>query len=101
MNEQIKYIADHYGFHNQCIKAVEELNELGVKLAKSAVKNSLRVDAIEEIADVEIMLEQIKYLSHISDKDINDIKEYKVQRQMFRIKNIEQMFRIGNEEKKN
>lgn len=87
MDERIKDIARYYGFHNQCIKAVEELNELGVKLAKSAVKNSLRVDAIEEIADVEIMISQIKYLAHLSEDDINDAIEYKIQRQLFRIDN--------------
>ena len=87
MDSRLQYIADHYGFQHQCIKTVEELNELGVKLAKSATKNSLRLDAIEEIADVEIMISQIKYLAHISEDDINDAIEYKIQRQLFRIGN--------------
>ena len=86
MQPKIEYIANHYGFKHQCIKAVEELNELAIALAKSSTKGSLRRDAIEKIADVEIMLAQIKYLAGISQEEIEDCKHYKLDRQMNRIK---------------
>lgn len=35
---------------------------------------------IEEIADVEIMLSQMKYLLYISDKALDSIKHYKIMR---------------------
>ena len=90
MQSQIEYIATHYGFKHQCIKAVEEMNELSVVLAKSSIKGTLRHDAIEKIADVEIMLDEIKFLSGLKDEELEDCKRYKLDRQLNRI----------NEEKK-
>ncbi len=43
----------------------------------------------EEIADVMIMLEQIKYLLSISDTDINEIIDQKLNRQLERIEKNE------------
>ena len=40
---------------------------------------------VEEIADVEIMLEQIKHLLHIPEEEIQAIKLYKVNRTKERI----------------
>ena len=42
---------------------------------------------VEEIADVEIMLEQVKYLLQIPEEDIQAIKLYKVNRTKERILN--------------
>ena len=41
----------------------------------------------EEIADVEIMISQIKYLRNMPDECIDGIKRYKIQRQLRRIEN--------------
>ena len=85
MKEKIKKIADHYGLSNQLMKTVEELNELSIECAKSWEKKSITVNLIGEIADVEIMIEQLKYLGKIEQKDIDEVKAYKIDRQLRRI----------------
>jgi len=53
---------DTYGVQSQIIKAVEEMAELTKELCKDAGSGE-RVDLIaEEMADVEIMLEQLRYI---------------------------------------
>lgn len=83
--EKIHKIADHYGLHHQLMKTVEELNELSLECAKSWEKRSITVNLISELADVEIMLEQIKYLGKIAESDIDEVKEYKIDRQIRRM----------------
>lgn len=53
---------DTYGAQAQIIKAIEEMAELTKELCKDGGTGE-RVDLIgEEIADVEIMLEQLRYI---------------------------------------
>jgi len=82
IDNRIKYIADYFGSEKQSNKAVEELNELAVAIAHYQKYRSQewRANLIEEIADVEIMIEQIKYLHGINQPDIDAVKEYKIQR---------------------
>jgi hypothetical protein len=81
-----------YGVGNQIIKTVEELSELSQALCKSLIKlnytkekisleNDLKsVDNIfEEMADVEIMLEQCKIMFQC-DKEVNKWKQKKIER---------------------
>lgn len=49
-----------FGIKHQMIKGVEELSELQKELCKQANGDGNKDKVIEEIADVEIMLEQIK-----------------------------------------
>lgn len=42
---------------------------------------------VEEIADVQVMLEQVKYLLSIREDEVSDIIEQKLDRQIERIKN--------------
>lgn len=85
MKEKIHKIADHYGLHHQLMKTVEELNELSLECAKSWDKRSITVNLISELADVEVMLSQIKYLGKIEQSDIDEVKAYKINRQLKRI----------------
>jgi hypothetical protein len=82
INEDLKYIADHYGLEGQTKKCEEELNEL-----IEALGGSSNTHVVEEIADVEIMISQIKYLRDIPDEQVDVIKKYKIQRQLQRIEN--------------
>ncbi len=85
MNERIKQIADHYGLNNQMMQAIEEMGELTqaiVKVFRNGLDNE-RDGLIEELADVEIMIEQLDYL--LGDNQIEKIKEYKINRQLSRI----------------
>lgn len=79
-NKDLKYIADHYGLKHQLAKYKEELNEL-----IEALGGSSDTHLAEEIADVEIMISQIKYLRNIPDEQVDVIKQYKISRQLTRI----------------
>ena len=95
ISEEIKKIAEHYGYEAQSNQLIEECAEL-----IQAINKHLRdkewdneqialENLIEEIADVEIMLEQIKYLlqivSPITEEDLQAVKLYKVNRTKERI----------------
>lgn len=95
VNSGIKLIADHYGLYQQRLKLIEEMGELQTVLMKfmlSPVGNQKEVEKlfhiskniIEEIADVEIMLEQLKYLLKC-EEDVCMVKNHKINRQLGRI----------------
>ena len=83
-DERIKTIADHYGIENQMRQLAEECSELAVEANHSARKGTT-VKIIEEIADVLIMMQQVIYLSGIDRKDIDEVIDYKLNRQLERI----------------
>lgn len=87
-DERIKKIADNYGIKRQLHQLAEECSELAVEASHSARKGTT-VKIIEEMADVEIMIEQIVYLAKIDRKDIDECIQYKLERQMVRIKEEE------------
>ena len=87
-DERIKTIADHYGIVKQLHQLAEECSELAVEASHSARKGTT-VKIIEEMADVEIMIEQIVYLAKIDRKDIEECIQYKLERQMKRIEEEE------------
>lgn len=98
-SEKIKKIAFHYGFEAQSRQIVEEMAELMVELSKYHRKlkkeNKTPTDWLdidysiekitEEIADVIVMIEQIKLLLAIQDVDIDISGEQKLDRQLERI----------------
>ena len=85
---RIKTIADHYGIKKQLRQLAEECSELAVEASHSARKGTT-VKIIEEIADVQIMIEQIIYLAKIDKCDIEDCINYKLDRQMNRMEKEE------------
>ena len=78
MNEKLKEIANYYGIDIQTLKLIEELSELIRALCRQDYDN-----IIEELADVEIMLEQVKYLGNYNTEEV---KYYKIDRQLKRMK---------------
>ena len=66
-----------YGADKQRIKCVEELGELVVELTKDANGNGSRFHIVEEIADVEIMLAQMK-IHYGAEKDVEAVKAQKI-----------------------
>lgn len=85
MQNKIRQIAEHYGLNNQMMQAIEEMGELTqaiVKVYRNGLDNE-RDGLIEELADVEIMIEQLDYL--LGDNQIEKVKEYKIDRQLSRI----------------
>lgn len=83
--DKLRMIADHYGIKKQLRQLAEECSELAVEASHSARKGTT-VKIIEEIADVQIMIEQIIYLAKIDKCDIEDCINYKLDRQIKRIK---------------
>lgn len=64
----------------QIIIAIEELSELQKELCKSLRSNYNYGNIVEEIADVEIMLEQMKIYFEINENEIEEMKEIKLKR---------------------
>ena len=87
-DERIKTIADHYGIKKQLRQLAEECSELAVEASHSARKGTT-VKIIEEIADVQIMIEQIIYLARIDRCDIQDCINFKLDRQIKRMEKEE------------
>lgn len=79
-----------YGTEAQVDMAIEEMSELSKALLKMrrAVKSSnnyayiktKKCDIIEEIADVEIMLQQLRIIYEIGEQEIATQKDYKIRR---------------------
>ena len=68
-----------YG-EKQIVIAIEELSELQKELCKALRYNYNYENIVEEIADVEIMLEQIKICFEISEEEIEEMKKLKIKR---------------------
>jgi NTP pyrophosphatase (non-canonical NTP hydrolase) len=83
---RINRIIRHYGITAQSGKAVEELVELAEVLIKAVNKKSVQMDSLyEEIADVEIMLEQLKQMYDIDRDRLEQIKNMKIERTLERM----------------
>lgn len=85
--EILKEAIKHYGAQMQVNVAIEEMSELTKELCKSVRNNANYANIAEEIADVTIMLEQLKIIFALSPKAIEDIKDYKLRRLESRIFN--------------
>ena len=98
---KIKKIADAYGYDVQSRQCIEEMAELtqainkfwrkGLKCGQLTtlevpIGSPQELSIIEEIADVEICITQMKYLLAIREEDINKVIEQKLDRQLERIK---------------
>lgn len=89
-------IAEFYGLLNQKDQAIEEMAELIQALNKltrakgfgqitGVDESTARLNVIEEIADVELTLYQLKYLLNIGDDEIAIVKRSKVERTLERM----------------
>lgn len=94
MHNAIKMIADYYGPSNQMDQTIEECAELiqAINKYKRNTDVSTKENILEEMADVEIMLEQMKWLlagvghTYVDiDFKILKIKNEKVIRQLKRM----------------
>ena len=72
----------------QLIVALEELSELQKEITKNLRKKSNIDNLIEEIADVQIIIEQLKYYFNIQEESVNKVMDYKLERTK-KILNIE------------
>ena len=83
---EIEKIAEHYGYESRSNLLVEECAELiqavsKYRRAQTAEKAEIALEnLVEEIVDVEIMLEQIKYLLQIPEGNMQALKICKINR---------------------
>jgi NTP pyrophosphatase (non-canonical NTP hydrolase) len=88
VNEKLKKIINTYGVAHQLKYFQSEVYELTEALLESVITKSpwIGTDHIaEEIADVMVMLKQFQLYFDIGDKEIKDIMEFKIDRQIGRI----------------
>lgn len=83
-DERLKKIANHYGLDSQLDILLEECGELIQAVSKYKRTGSSNI--VEELADVEIMISQIKFLMTIPSQQIEEMKEQKIRRQLVRMK---------------
>ena len=95
-NEKLLFIINTYSKRNQEDIAVEELAELQKAILKHRRYNSKETEQsiFDEIADVEIMLEQLKII-YFCHKEVEERIDYKIDRQ---IKRIKKKYNIKDEE---
>lgn len=90
MDKRIEKIANHYGLERQIVKLCEECGELTTAVAKyinadnDVLRNALLDNVISEMADVTVMIEQIKHLLGVGER-VQNMAEYKIARQIGRI----------------
>ncbi len=83
----LKQCRDTYGDTAQILVSIEELNELACVLAKyprydthNQAVSELREKALDEVADVFIVLDHIRNILELSDQELTQRIEKKVQR---------------------
>ena len=85
MDKDLQQIAEHYGLRVQMRQLIEEMAELTQVICKAERYDldTVRDHLVEEVADVEVVLEQVDYL--LGDSRIAQIKAEKIERQKRRI----------------
>lgn len=80
-NKTIYRAISIFGAKNQKMQAVEELMELQRAIFENVHRGTdNRENIVEEIADVEIMLSQLKQIFEIKEEELAKIKDYKLER---------------------
>jgi len=83
-----KKAIEKYGIKSQIIKTIEELSELQKELCKALAHNGNDQNIREEIADVEIMIEQMRIIFSISYEKIQIAKTVKIERLRRRLEDV-------------
>ena len=80
----------YHGIEQETTIAMEECSELIQAISKCkryGCMDNYRDNLIEEIADVLFVIDELKLIYNISDEAISEIKQYKIDRQTYRIEN--------------
>lgn len=78
----------HYGIENQKNQAVEEMSELIKEICKANRGMMNLENFAEEIADVEIMVDQLKIIYSLGES-VDRYRTYKLKRLEYKIENNE------------
>ena len=97
MKEELLQIINHYGIKHQLKYIHSEYFELDEVITQREYQTKdkkpyelvefEKAHIIEEIADIEVMLDQFKAYYDIGQEEINKVKDYKIKRQLERIEN--------------
>ena len=84
--DNLLFVIDSYGVRSQEDVAIEEMSELQKAIIKNRRYNdeNTRKEIIEEIADVEIMLSQLKII-YSCKEEVERLIDYKIEREIKRI----------------
>ena len=90
--KDIRNIIEKNGITSQCIVAMEECSELQKAISKALryeqgdrfVADNQRENLIEEIADVLICIDQLKFMFSVEQSEIEEMKELKEKRTLER-----------------
>lgn len=87
MKDKLLQIINHYGIENQLKYIHSEYYELDEAILRNenADWGFDENEIAEEIADIMVMLKQFQYYYDIEDKQIEDIMNFKIDRQLNRI----------------
>ena len=85
MDKDLRNIAEHYGLRVQMRQLIEEMAELTQVIYKAERYDldTVREHLVEEVADVQVVLDQVIYL--LGDNRIEQIRAEKIARQKRRI----------------
>jgi NTP pyrophosphatase (non-canonical NTP hydrolase) len=81
--EQIKAMVNYYGTNDRARLLMEECGELVQavnKILRYPDNHEARVNLLEEMVDVSIMIEQIRTIFNYDDLEWNHMMQYKVNR---------------------
>lgn len=81
MNDNLLTIFNTYGKSHQVSKLLEEVGEF-----IETVINEDKENMVQEIADCTVMLKQFQYYYGITDEEIINNMQFKIKRQLERIK---------------
>ncbi len=80
LNEFLSYVIDRFTPVHQLDIAIEEMSELTKEICKYKRGFDNRENIIEEMADVFIMLRQLKLIFNITDKELHNAELAKIKR---------------------
>lgn len=90
MKKDLLKIINHYGIRNQLKYIHSEYFELDEAVMSVEFSSSIMMTIdikhiVEEIADIQVMLKQIQYYYGITDDEIRNVMQEKIERQLQRI----------------
>ena len=88
LKTRLAYLATHYGLRHQLDKLQEELCELDEAIDEHRQFHIPHTKAhlVEELADVYVVARQIMYLMNVHTTQVSEIVDFKVDRQLWRIR---------------
>lgn len=85
MRSKLRFIIDTFSEDAQKLMAIEEMSELIKEICKDFRGNTNKDAIKEEIADVLVMIEQLRIIYDIKLSDIHKVMNQKIERTMERI----------------